>query len=393
MPAEGASSPVKRKKKGKKSKAAHPAEESAEEQTGEHTEAQQELLALMAQLGECEQKCRQRYRAISGYTRERTTSESVSFGDLMQELASLEEKTVAALGNLDETEVAGLTPSIVTMLDAGSSDFFSGSRRLQGKAVMTAARKALCRKTGDEEEEGDGEEEDDEAPSSREGDSPKDITDPEPARRRPPSASMKEGQSCPPPGVVNTSSSSSSSSGSSNTTPAGQRKEKAGKADKGADKERKESDKEQDQHTVDKLVSAYASAGLIALCVQLWAPARDGDLQTLGRLLELDPWTVDEPGRAGQGFTNALQVACAGGNVQCVELLLKRGAIFRDSDWQPEPKPFVCSSMLVGAGYYDGGGAPRGILYFQPSRFPKRRIPRETYVMILDMLLEQVGVQ
>ena len=32
--------------------------------------------------------------------------------------------------------------------------------------------------------------------------------------------------------------------------------------------------------------------------------------------------------------------------------------------------------------------APRGILYFQPSKFPKRRIARETYIVILDKLLE-----
>ena len=148
MPFEG-TTPVKKKKKAKKVKSSG--------SEVEHTPAQTELLALMAKLCACEQVCRQRYRAISGYTRERTTSESVSFGDLMQELSGLEQTVAAALGGLDETEVAGLAPAIATLLDAGSADFFSGSRRAQGRVVMSAARKALCRKSGgdeDDEEEG-----------------------------------------------------------------------------------------------------------------------------------------------------------------------------------------------------------------------------------------------
>ena len=130
---------------------------------------------------------------------------------------------------------------------------------------------------------------------------------------------------------------------------------------------------EADQLRIENLLSAFATASYLCLCVQLWAPARDGDYSTLSKLLDLEPWTLDEPGRQGQGFTSALQVACAGGNVECVDLLLKHGAIFRDADWQfPTPQPFVCTSMLTGAGYFDQGGAPRGILYFQPSSFPKR---------------------
>lgn len=225
----------------------------------------------------------------------------------------------------------------MTLLDAGSANFFAGSRRAQGKVVMTAARKALCRRDGVEEEE----EDDEESGSSRSGDSPKDVSDPDGAQRhRRPSQASKDGKdvsggghSCPPPGAQCSSSSGSGAGG-------------------GKIVERKE----EDQHTIDKLVSAFAGAGLLALCIQLWEPARDGDHQSLARLLELDPWTIDEPGRAGQGYTNALQVACAGGHVQCVELLLSKGAIFRDSDWQPTPHPFVCASMLVGAGYYDQGG-------------------------------------
>ena len=99
MPFEG-TTPVKKKKKAKKVKSSG--------SEVEHTPAQTELLALMAKLCACEQVCRQRYRAISGYTRERTTSESVSFGDLMQELSGLEQTVAAALGSLDETEVAGV---------------------------------------------------------------------------------------------------------------------------------------------------------------------------------------------------------------------------------------------------------------------------------------------
>lgn len=45
--------------------------------------------------------------------------------------------------------------------------------------------------------------------------------------------------------------------------------------------------------------------------------------------------------------------------------------------------------MLTGAGYFDRGGAPRGVLYFQPSSLPKRRIARPTYIRICKLLLEQ----
>ena len=77
-------------------------------------------------------------------------------------------------------------------------------------------------------------------------------------------------------------------------------------------------------------------------------------------------------------MASALQVAIAGGYTECVKLLLDKGAVFRDSDWQSPPRPFVCTSMLTGAGYFDQGGAPRGLLYYQPSSLPKRRIARST---------------
>ena len=123
------------------------------------------------------------------------------------------------------------------------------------------------------------------------------------------------------------------------TPPAPERKPKGGLDD--------------DKHTLAKLVSAFATEGLICCCSQLWAPARDNDPERLAELLKLDPWTVDEPGQAGQGYTNALQVACAGGYIECVKLLLDHGAIFRDADWQTPPRPFVCTSMLTGTGYFD----------------------------------------
>ena len=77
------------------------------------------------------------------------------------------------------------------------------------------------------------------------------------------------------------------------------------------------------------------AAGYLAVCIQLWVPARDGDASELARLLELSPFTLDEPGRDGQGFTNALQVACVNGHVDTVRLLLEAGALFRDADWTP----------------------------------------------------------
>ena len=113
-------------------------------------------------------------------------------------------------------------------------------------------------------------------------------------------------------------------------------------------------------------------------------PARDGDAAELERLLELSPWTVDEPGREGQHYTNALQVACASGHPECVRLLLDAGAIFRDSNWSPNGhQPYVCASMLAGAGYTappegsDAGGSAT-----------QSRVPREIYIQIIDMLLD-----
>ena len=136
----------------------------------------------------------------------------------------------------------------------------------------------------------------------------------------------------------------------------------------GADGEDEAADKEElarkaaaaETSTLSQLVSAFASEGYIACCWQLWAPARDGDAAALAELLKRDPWTVDEPGRSAQGYTNALQVACAGGHVDCVELLLKHGAIFRDADWQRPPRPYVCTAMLQGAGYFDAPPPPTG---------------------------------
>ena len=127
---------------------------------------------------------------------------------------------------------------------------------------------------------------------------------------------------------------------------------------------------------------ARALIGIQACCIQLWLPSRDGDAAELSRLLSLDPWTVDEPGRDGQAYTNALQVACAGGHIECVRMLLDCGAIFRDSDWNPEaPRPFVCNSVLSGAGYAPPpAGSPS-------SSAPKTRVPREVYIEILDLLL------
>lgn len=59
------------------------------------TAAQKELIERIAELCALEQKCRERYRSISGFTRERSTSENVSLGDLMQELGTIEEKVRA----------------------------------------------------------------------------------------------------------------------------------------------------------------------------------------------------------------------------------------------------------------------------------------------------------
>ena len=73
------------KSKKKKKKAAKPAEVT-------ESKAQNELINRIAELCALEHTCRERYRSISGYTRERSTSENVSLGDLMLELSAVEEK-------------------------------------------------------------------------------------------------------------------------------------------------------------------------------------------------------------------------------------------------------------------------------------------------------------
>ena len=135
-------------------------------------------------------------------------------------------------------------------------------------------------------------------------------------------------------------------------------------------------------NSMTRQVTALTSAGYLACCIQLWVPARDGDADELARLLELNPWTVDEPGREGQSYTNALQAACANGHAECVMHLLDAGAIFRDADWHIDGhKPYVCATMLSNAGYtlppvgQAAGSAERS------------RVPRETFVQIIDMLL------
>ena len=286
------------------------------------------LVKLLPQLKEAERKCRAKFESVSGFQISRPREDEETFGELIAQLTVVEEQVSQLLDGLSQSEVGELVTWIIPLLDAGCVDFLAGSRRQEGLLVCTAARKALCRK-----EVWDEDEDDDDDERSDRTDSPRDE----------------------------------------NASEAGQRPST-----------------DASTYTVGNLVAAYADAGLIALRRQLWRPSRDGNHQALAALLALDPWTIDEPGRVGEGFTNALQVACAAGHVECVELLLKHGAIFRDKDWQPTPRPFVCASMLTGAGYYDvGGGGPKGVLYFQSSSLPKRRVARETYVHIIDCLLEQ----
>lgn len=287
------------------------------------------FLKATAQLREAEKSCRAKFQSVSGFEITRKMDdEEKGFRDLMAELQAVEEHIVGVIANLDAHEVGDHIEQLISLLDAGGAGFFAGTRgRAAGVLVQTAARKALCRK-----QEGDDDDDDDQA-----------------------STSTNSHQADSPRGD-----------------------ERGG-------------DAAVSQATVADLVAAYVDAGLVVLCYQLWRPARDGDHKTLALLLARDPYTVDEPGRAGQGFTNALQVACAGGHVECVQLLIKHGAVFRDADWQSPPRPFVCASMLTGTGYFDGGGAPRGILYFQSASLPKRRIARETYIFIIDLLLEQAA--
>ena len=92
---------------------------------------------------------------------------------------------------------------------------------------------------------------------------------------------------------------------------------------------------------------------------------------------------VDEPGREGQQYTNALQVACANGHIECVALLLGAGAVFRDADWTPAgATPYVCSRMLANAGYAQ---QPEGVAAGSEAA---ARIPRDRCVSIIDMLLD-----
>ena len=348
------------------------------------------FVKLSSRLQEAEAACRAKFQSVSGFeiTRKREDDPEKSFQDLMTELTALEEEMVAMLNGLEVAEVGDLVDSIISLLEAGSVNFFGGTRgKVAGTLVNTAARRALCRKSWDDDDDDD---------ESKDGSG-----------------------SC----TRRTTSSEAGESGAG--------KENGGAAaekvtEKGVEKPAEKSPPS-DQHTIGDLVNAYVDAGLVILCPQLWRPARDGQHEVLAKLLAGKPWTVDEPGGAGQGYTSALQVACAAGHVECVQLLLKAGAIFRDADWQVgiarppsptptpcpcpapmhlmalslltptftpmpnrqvPPKPFVCTSMLTGGGYYDAGGAPRGILYFQSASLPKRRVHRQTYIYILNLLLE-----
>ena len=322
----------------------------ASESNKPQTPEQVRLLELLPLLREAEHTCRSKFQSISGYQITRSTSESISLADSLRECEALEAETAAILDGMPHTDVAELTVPIAQLLDAGSHNFFSGSRRAQGKLVMAAARRALCRRAGGD----DGATAAAVIEDTAMDDDFSETASASTSSRTPPQ------QSSARPSSETDRSNSAASSASSSPEQLAIVKAEALRA-------------EADQLRIENLLSAFANASYLCLCVQLWAPARDGDYSTLSKLLDLEPWTLDEPGRQGQGFTSALQVACAGGNVECVDLLLKHGAIFRDADWQfPTPQPFVCTSMLTGAGYFDQGGAPRGILYFQPSSFPKR---------------------
>ena len=124
---------------------------------------QMRLLELLPLLRDAEQRSRGRYQSISGYQLNRSTSESMSLTDSLRELNALEVEVASLLDGLDQPEVAELTVHIAQLVDAGSSDFFSGSRRADGKLVMLAARRALCRRgsakaAGDEDDADDADE-------------------------------------------------------------------------------------------------------------------------------------------------------------------------------------------------------------------------------------------
>lgn len=130
-------------------------------------------------------------------------------------------------------------------------------------------------------------------------------------------------------------------------------------------------------------LASLRASGDVPTCASLWVPSRDGDAAELSRLLELGPWTIDEP-RPGE-YTSALQVACTSGNVDCVRLLLDAGAIFRDADFalasesgQPG-NPHVCAGILAGSGITE---APVG----QASGSSAAAVPRDAYAEILDLL-------
>jgi hypothetical protein len=110
--------------------------------------AETRFLSLLPQLRAAERNCRARYKSVSGYEVNRSTSETLSLGDALRDLEQLEQEVATILNEFEQSEVADLAVAIAQLLDAGSHDFFSGSRRTQGKFVMTAARRALCRQSG-----------------------------------------------------------------------------------------------------------------------------------------------------------------------------------------------------------------------------------------------------
>ena len=99
------------------------------------------LRKLIPQLREAERKCRAKFQSVSGYEINRSRGEEQTFGDLVAELAKLEEEVVAVLNGLEPSEVGDLVAPIISLLDAGSAGFFAGSRgRTAGVQVMNAAR-------------------------------------------------------------------------------------------------------------------------------------------------------------------------------------------------------------------------------------------------------------
>ena len=109
-----------------------PAPASTHKGEGSDSASAARLLSLLDKLKAAEQAARAAYGGLP-----RPLS--------LVSLESLEEQVAEELERLEPSVISEIVPTIATLLDAGSCDFFGGERGTNGMRVHTAARSALAR--------------------------------------------------------------------------------------------------------------------------------------------------------------------------------------------------------------------------------------------------------